>query len=230
MRVVTSELRKTVLAALLAASGPPSFAADAPEVASSRYRLNTSDPGVYRLQLNEAAAATVPARSGPAAGAPKWPFAEFVERAAREADLDPALVHAVIHVESRYDPRARSPKGAVGLMQVMPATAARYGVTDPARSIEENLKAGTRYLRNLIEIFDRRLDLVLAAYNAGENAVVRHGLRIPPYRETLAYVPAVLAKYREWQVQAAGAVDVRRRIEYLPGTLLSAAGQASLQP
>ena len=84
-------------------------------------------------------------------------------------------------------------------MQVLPETAARYGVPDPAHSPEANLRAGTRYLSDLMRLFDSRIDLVLAAYNAGENAVARYGQRIPPYRETQHYVPAALAKYREWQ-------------------------------
>ena len=152
------------------------------------------------------------------------PFTDLIQSAAREAALDPALVHALIYVESRYNPAARSPKGAVGLMQVLPETATRYGVADPARSLEANLRAGTRYLSDLLQIFDSRLDLALAAYNAGENAVQRHGLRIPPYAETQAYVPAVLAKYREWQepprpAPAPAPAPGRVRIQYLPGTL-----------
>lgn len=126
-------------------------------------------------------------------------YAKEIERAAREADIDPALVHAIVFVESRYNAKARSPKGAIGLMQVLPETAARFGVRDPGHSAEANLRAGTRYLRALMTLFDNRLDLVLAAYNAGENAVLGHGRAIPPYAETRAYVPAVLTKYGEWR-------------------------------
>lgn len=116
---------------------------------------------------------------------------------------------------------ARSHKGAIGLMQLLPATAARYGVPNPAKSPEANLRAGTRYLRDLIELFGGRIDLALAAYNAGENAVLRYGERIPPYRETLKYVPAVLEKYREWQTPPpAVAVPASPFTEYLPGTRL----------
>ena len=128
------------------------------------------------------------------------PYAKLIEHAACEAALDPALVHAVISVESAYNATARSPAGAIGLMQLMPDTALRYGVKDPARSLEGNLRAGTQYLRDLMRMFNGRLDLVLAAYNAGENAVIKYGQKIPPYAETQAYVPAVLAKYREWRV------------------------------
>jgi soluble lytic murein transglycosylase-like protein len=157
------------------------------------------------------------------------PFAKLIEGAAHDASLEPALVHAVISVESGYNASARSPKGALGLMQVMPATALRYGINNAARSPAANVRAGTRYLKDLMGMFDQRLDLVLAAYNAGEGAVQRYGQRIPPYRETQHYVPAVLARYREWRDPtplATGAPDIlsvaprRVRIEYMPGTLL----------
>lgn len=158
------------------------------------------------------------------------PFAAQIDRAAIDAELDPALVHAVIFVESRYNPAARSPKGALGLMQVMPQTASRYGVKNVARSIDENLRAGTRYLSDLMRQFAGRLDLVLAAYNAGEHAVVRH-LGIPPFTETRRYVPAVMAKYEEWrsappavEAPAAPSTPVVPRVEYLPGTRLDASG------
>jgi soluble lytic murein transglycosylase-like protein len=146
------------------------------------------------------------------------PYAAQIQAAALEAALDPALVHALIFVESGYNPAARSTKGAIGLMQVMPATAMRYGVADPGRSPEVNLKVGTRYLKDLMELFAGRVDLALAAYNAGENAVLRHGQRIPPIKETRLYVPAVLSKYREWREPAAAPGPVY--IEYLPGTRL----------
>ena len=124
------------------------------------------------------------------------PFALQIESAARDAGIDPALVHAVIAVESAYRPGAVSPKGAVGLMQVMPATALRYGVRNPA-DVADNLRAGTRHLRMLMQMFGDRLDLVLAAYNAGEGAVRKHGDAIPPYPETRNYVPAVLARFND---------------------------------
>ena len=154
------------------------------------------------------------------------PFAKLIEAAAREASLDPALVHAVIAVESGYNPAARSPKGALGLMQVLPATALRYGIRNAARSPAANLRAGTRYLSELMALFDDRLELVLAAYNAGEAAVLRYGERIPPFRETRQYVPAVLARYREWREPPPAiepvvpAAPARTRVIYMPGTLL----------
>lgn len=216
------------LFAVLAAPGRTAIAADT-NPAAAGYRLSISDPGAFRL--SGTGASERDSREAPAIPpqlADK-PFARLIHSAARDAALDPALVHAVIHVESGYNPGARSPKGALGLMQVMPETAARYGVRNPARSVEANLNAGTRYLRDLMAMFDGRLDLVLAAYNAGENAVLRYGYRIPPYRETQHYVPAVLAKYREWQ-EPPPASPGRRRIEYLPGTTLESSVPPRLRP
>jgi soluble lytic murein transglycosylase-like protein len=126
------------------------------------------------------------------------PFFREIVMAARAAALDPALVHAVIHVESGHRCRAVSPKGAQGLMQVMPDTGARYGIAN-LLTPGTNLRAGTLYLRDLMMMFNNRLDLVLAAYNAGEGAVQKYSNRIPPYRETQLYVRAVLAKYEEWR-------------------------------
>lgn len=107
--------------------------------------------------------------------------------------LDPKLVGALIYVESRYKSDAVSPKGAIGLMQVMPATAKRYGVNTASQLLDPavNIDVGTRYLRDLHAIYGHRIDLVLAAYNAGEGAVARYGQRVPPYPETLAYVAKI---------------------------------------
>jgi soluble lytic murein transglycosylase-like protein len=124
----------------------------------------------------------------------KSPYASSIQAAGRAADVDPALIHAVIRAESGYNASARSSKGAVGLMQLMPETARRYGVTDrldPA----QNIGGGTRYLRDLLRLFNNDLRLALAAYNAGEGAVAKYGNRIPPYPETVAYVPRVMTYY-----------------------------------
>jgi soluble lytic murein transglycosylase-like protein len=102
-------------------------------------------------------------------------------------------------------------------MQLMPGTALRYGASLPGKSHEENLRAGTRYLRDLLNMFENRLDLALAAYNAGEGAVQKYGNRIPPYRETQNYVPSVLEKYKEWRLPEP---TVPQPIVYLPGTRL----------
>jgi len=121
-------------------------------------------------------------------------YAPLIEKAAAEYQLDPALMHAIITVESGYNPQAVSPKGATGLMQLMPDTARRYAVKnifDP----QENIQGGARYLRFLLDMFKNNLDLTLAAYNAGEKAVLQYGMNIPPFAETRAYVPSVLLHY-----------------------------------
>lgn len=125
-------------------------------------------------------------------------FAPHIEQAAVEAGIDAALVHAVITAESGYNPVAVSRAGAQGLMQLMPQTAQRYAVRN-AFDPRQNIAGGTRYLRDLLDLFDNDVALAVAAYNAGENAVLRHGRRIPPYRETQAYVPKVLALYRKYR-------------------------------
>ncbi len=199
---------------------------------STPYQLSTENTGAFRLSgTGTNAISRRPAKENvvPVTRLADKPFSAQIDRAARRAAIDPALVHAVIQVESGYDPRARSPKGAAGLMQVMPETALRYGVTNAGRDPEGNLKAGTRYLSDLLKLFDNRLDLALAAYNAGEKAVIRYRMRIPPYRETEQYVPAVLAKYREWQ-ETRPTPPSLHRIEYLPGTTLEPAAQPGLRP
>jgi len=121
-----------------------------------------------------------------------------VMAAARAFQLDPALIHAVISAESGYNPLARSPKGAKGLMQLMPATARRYGVDNPLDP-KQNIEGGSAYLRYLLTLFGNDLQLALAAYNAGEGAVMEYGHRIPPYRETTQYVPKVLSYYKRYK-------------------------------
>jgi soluble lytic murein transglycosylase-like protein len=152
-----------------------------------------------------------PSESGPAAPAAKGPSINWLARsgeyegmirgAAKDATIQAALVHAVIVVESGFNPRATSKKGAIGLMQLLPATAKRYGVKniyDP----EQNVRAGARYLKDLLVRFDSNLELALAAYNAGEEAVERYGRHVPPFRETLAYVPSVMKVYQRLMDQA----------------------------
>jgi len=125
-------------------------------------------------------------------------YAKPIQDAARATRLEAALIHAVISAESGYNPFARSRKGAAGLMQLMPETAKRYGVKnrlDPA----QNISGGARYLRDLIRLFNNDVQLAVAAYNAGENAVLRAGNRIPPYQETMTYVPRVMTYYRKYR-------------------------------
>ena len=121
-------------------------------------------------------------------------YTPLISAVAKEHELDPALLHAVITVESGYNPKARSPKGAIGLMQLMPDTAKRYDVAD-IWDPRDNVRGGARYLRDLLAMFNNNLSLALAAYNAGEGAVTQYGNKIPPFAETLTYVPRVLQQY-----------------------------------
>lgn len=123
-------------------------------------------------------------------------YKPLIDQTAREFKLDANLLHAIVLVESGYNPQAVSPKGAIGLMQVIPATAERFGVSqlnDP----RQNLRAGARYLRFLLTQFNNDLPLVIAAYNAGEGAVQKYRNTIPPYDETRDYVAKVLASYEK---------------------------------
>lgn len=125
----------------------------------------------------------------------KKKYVPIIKQIAGKARVSPELIHAVVQAESAYNSKAKSSAGAMGLMQLMPATAKRYGVSDiwdPA----QNLEGGARYLRDLLDMFKNNLRLALAAYNAGEGAVKKYGNRIPPYRETRDYVRKVIGFYR----------------------------------
>jgi soluble lytic murein transglycosylase-like protein len=119
------------------------------------------------------------------------PYAEIIAALSRAHGVDPVLVSALIQVESGYRPRARSRKGAMGLMQLMPSTAREYKVRNPFDP-SANIEAGVKHLKSLIDRFDGGLDLALAAYNAGEGAVRKFN-GIPPYRETRSYVSRILS-------------------------------------
>jgi len=148
-----------------------------------------------------------PAAAKAMGGEKDLPLSDLVEQTARKYEVDPLLVHAVIEVESGYNPDAVSPKGAQGLMQLMPATARRFGVRNSFR-ISENLEGGVRYLRYLQEVFqDDRL--ALAAYNAGEAAVIKHNWSIPPYPETQSYVYMVGKKLGESRLRQRGQQTAR---------------------
>lgn len=123
------------------------------------------------------------------------PYMQVVARVAEKTALDPALLHAVIQVESGHNTQALSRRGAQGLMQLMPATAREMGVVD-AHDPEQNILAGARYFNRLQQQFKGDIALALAAYNAGPAAVSRYHNRIPPYAETQAYVPKVLQAYQ----------------------------------
>jgi soluble lytic murein transglycosylase-like protein len=131
----------------------------------------------------------------PYIGVNKKKFADLIAAAANRYQVDERLLHAVIQAESAYDAGAISSAGAVGLMQLMPDTARRYGVTNRNDPVQ-NIEGGTHYLRDLLRMFDSNLHLAVAAYNAGENAVIRHNNSIPPYPETQNYVKTVMSLYR----------------------------------
>lgn len=178
-------------ASFAAFSAPPTYLRlDKGAVTGSPFRLEISR-SEYRLA------------SGPRDGSiGKDRLGAMIDRHAGARKLDPALVHAVVRTESAYRVDAVSSKGAVGLMQVMPMTGKRFGV-DNLASPENNLQAGTAYLRHLLDRFDN-LPLALAAYNAGEGAVIRAGHRIPAYPETREYVQSVMHRYRAAIVPVAG--------------------------
>lgn len=166
--------------AVAPAVAPPVVPATAPAVVRKAQHLAVVLPKTRRL------------------GVAKASYQKIVDDAARSYGLDSALLHAVISVESRYDPKVVSRSGAIGLMQLMPETATRYGVTDSFDAVQ-NLHGGAKYLRDLLHMFNNNVSLALAAYNAGENAVIRYGNRIPPNRETRKYVPKVLGYYRKYR-------------------------------
>jgi len=122
-------------------------------------------------------------------------FDAIIESAASSAAVHPNLLRAVIVVESGFNSRAVSKRGAIGLMQLMPATAVRFGISD-SFDPRQNVTAGARYLKFLLDRFGQNISLALAAYNAGEDAVERNGGQIPPFTETMAYVPRVLKIFK----------------------------------
>jgi len=145
-------------------------------------------------------AGLVPARVFMPSQADIQKYLSIIDTAAKAYGVDAMLVHAVISAESGYNPYALSRAGAMGLMQLMPETARRYGVQNMMDPVE-NIHGGVRYLRDLLTMFKGRVDLAVAAYNAGENAVIRSGHRVPPYAETRTYVPKVLGFYKTFRAQ-----------------------------
>jgi soluble lytic murein transglycosylase-like protein len=143
-------------------------------------------------------------------------FTPDVNRIAAQYRLDPALMHAVISAESSYNPWAVSPKGAMGLMQLMPGTAERFGVNNPYDPIA-NMHGGARYLRWLLDQFnDTRL--AVAAYNAGEGAVQKYGNQIPPYQETQTYVVRVLNFYQQYRLNGPYTAGSYNTVAYNTGS------------
>lgn len=144
-------------------------------------------------------------------------YDNLIAAVARKTSLDPLLVKSVMHAESAFNPNAVSKRGAVGLMQLMPATAQRYGVSrifDP----RENVRGGAQYLSDLLDLFDGDLKLALAGYNAGEGAVLERG-GVPPYGETRRYINKVLSLYRAYQSDRCE--QHREEIAAIDGTIIS---------
>jgi soluble lytic murein transglycosylase-like protein len=138
---------------------------------------------------------SAPAKPAPEAATP-GSIPSLIQSISSAHGVDPALVAAVVKVESDYDPWARSPKGALGLMQLIPPTGWRFGVRD-FFDPQQNIEGGVRYLKFLLEMFEGNVDLSLAAYNAGENAVKRAGHRVPAIPETRDYVRRIRAIYKK---------------------------------
>lgn len=166
---------------------------------NNRYQLFTRSG-----EINDAIIAPGSANGLPKVSAPKVNkslaanYRSIIQEVAQQHRIDPELLHAIITVESGYSSSAVSNKGAVGLMQVMPATGARFGISTLTNP-KANITAGAKYLKFLMALFKQDLPLVLAAYNAGEGAVQQYRNRIPPYPETQNYVAKVLAVYRGQQ-------------------------------
>lgn len=163
-----------------------------------------------------AATARLAARVNSPRPRPRLVYRALLLSVAHEYRIDPAFLEAVVDVESGENPGARSAKGALGLMQVEPATARRFGVASSEQLMEPvaNLTVGAAYLKSLQRLYGNNLPLVLAAYNAGEGAVERNGRRTPPYRETIGYVAKVLGRYRNaLYAQGAGWVAAPPAVE-----------------
>lgn len=192
-------MMRGILAAGLLAAAPLAHA-DIHALIDADGRLRVLDqaaPGTHPFNPLVARPAARPAASDDAVQ--RLPRAEMfhplIVEAGQEAGVDTALLHAVVQVESGYNPRAVSRAGAAGLMQLMPGTAKRFGVSDRFDP-QENLRGGASYLAWLRQHFNGNLELVLAAYNAGEGAVHRHRNQVPPYAETQLYVRRVISLYQ----------------------------------
>jgi hypothetical protein len=129
---------------------------------------------------------------------PNTPFHDIIRAAADRYGVDADLIHCVIAIESNFNPKAISPKNARGLMQLMPQTAAQFGVRD-VFDPRENVEAGTRYLKDMLARYDNDLTLALAAYNAGPERVAQYGRRLPPYAETQKYVQRISRSYAKFK-------------------------------
>ena len=138
-------------------------------------------------------------------------YQDLIEEHAWLNTVSVDLVRALIQAESAFNPRAVSPKGALGLMQLMPATAAQFGVTDAFNPVQ-NIRAGVKYLKQLLDKYEGRVELALAAYNAGPGAVQKYGGKVPPYRETQNYVARIQGSTVPAMAGTTGALPARRKI------------------
>ncbi len=150
------------------------------------------------IQLFKTWKGWTPAKVSPNYRINKQKYSAIISATAKQYDLSADLLMAIIHAESHFNPQSVSNSGAVGLMQLMPATARRFKVND-RQNPNQNIRGGAEYLNLLMTLFDDNLDLTLAAYNAGENAVKRYGNKIPPYNETQNYVKKVRDLYSKYQ-------------------------------
>ncbi|HEX2645134.1 MAG TPA: lytic transglycosylase domain-containing protein [Thermoanaerobaculia bacterium] len=181
------------LCLLCLASGLALGAAASSPVQAGEVKLGYGSNG-RKVIFNESSAQYSRRSSAKLVPVPDGELEPLILRHSGAQNLDPKLVKALIQVESGYNSRALSNKGAMGLMQLMPATASSLRVRD-AYDPDENLRGGTTYFRRMLDRFAGRLELAVAAYNAGPGAVERHG-GIPPFRETRAYVERVLSLYQ----------------------------------
>lgn len=164
-------------------------------------KKTTPNQGANKTSLKDSLGSdllVLPRTKGVAAKLKHRPYAAIIDEKSKKYGVRTELVHAVIQAESAYNPRAVSHAGAVGLMQLMPATAKRFGVSDSTNP-RQNIDGGVRYLRFLLDYFNNNLRLAVAGYNAGENAVIKHGSKIPPYKETRQYVTTVMKYLRRNQ-------------------------------
>jgi len=181
----------------------------------------------YRLQMN-GGIAEIPASDVvgiepeelfeplPEPLSPNTPFHDLIRAASERYGVDADLIHCVIAIESNFNPKAVSPKNARGLMQLLPQTAAQWGVHnifDP----RENIEAGTRYLKDMLARYNNDLTLALAAYNAGPEKVEQYGRRVPPYSETVKYVQRISRSYAHFKSDAAqNRAQTTAKVEGLP--------------
>ncbi len=174
---------------------------DANDKALADARAKVEDVARQIAEANKPAPVIAASEASPsfAAGNQSWSTGNIqidnlIRFYGKQHGVDPYLIFCLMNQESKFSKGAVSPKGAQGLMQLMPGTAARYGVTNPY-DIAQNISGGTRYLKDLLKMFSGRIDLALAGYNAGEGAVIKYGYAIPPYDETRNYVKLITKRY-----------------------------------